>query len=355
MIFDDNRLPQEVDTLAEVLSRAGYATFGIHDGGYLRADFGFDQGFDLYEDMRGKGLRDGVPAALKVVRNRPPDQPVFLFLHTYDTHTPYAPEEPYRSLFLDEIGPPTPGFEPTAEAMEDVRTSAWSDDPIVLPERDLAYARALYDAEIRYVDDMIARFLRELNETMPLEEIIIVVISDHGEEFGEHGSVLHEKLYTPVTRVPFIVVAPGYPGGVVRSEFVETVDLVPTLLDLVGVSAPSAVQGESLVMHLAGYSTPSRPAFSESPFFGGRRAVADGGYRLLLTQSSARYEVYDLGQDPFEMTDIAASVEEPDAVRLRNLIKEWQETVNEARFPQSGGETLSDEAAEQLRALGYID
>ena len=109
---------------------------------------------------------------------------------------------------------------------------------MVLPDNDLEYAKGLYDAEIRQVDDWVARLVEGLEEMNLMEKSIIVVISDHGEEFQEHGSVLHEKLYTTVTRIPFILVAPGLDGGRVIEHIVETVDLMPTLLELVGASIP---------------------------------------------------------------------------------------------------------------------
>jgi len=354
MIYDDNRIPEAVSTLAEVLSAAGYATYGIHDGGYLRPDFGFDQGFDSYDDQQRQGLRTGLPAALEKVRQHQPGQPFLLFLHTYDTHTPYAPPEEYRGLFLGGIDEPTPGFEPTSEAMEAIRTSVWTDNPISIEPVDVEYSRALYDAEIRYVDDKIREFFEAIEADVPVAELIVVVISDHGEEFTEHGSVLHEKLYSTVTRVPLIIDVPGFPDGVVHRDPVETVDLMPTLLDLVGVPIPEAVQGDSLVSELLGQAVQTRPAYSESPFFGERRAVARGLERLLMTRSTGAVEFFNIDQDPLELTDISEETDQTRIDEMTSLISAWQGRVDAARVPQDEQATMSPETEEQLRALGYI-
>ncbi len=354
MVHDEDKIPKAAVTLAEALGAQGFATAGFHDGGYLRADFGFDQGFDLYEDNRGKGFESIIPRALEWLRQTEPSQPFLLFLHTYDTHTPYAPDNSYRGLFLDNLEPPTPGFEPTSETMEKIRTSVWTGSKMVLPDNDLEYAKGLYDAEIRQVDDWVARLVEGLEEMNLMEKSIIVVISDHGEEFQEHGSVLHEKLYTTVTRIPFILVAPGLDGGRVIEHIVETVDLMPTLLELVGASIPEGVQGHSLVPILNGSPPPSDIAFGESPFFGGRRFAAVGGHRLLLTRETGAVELFRFREDPHELVDISTS--NPDTVNeMRRRLTEWQTMANATKLPQDAdGRSLQEDTIDQLKALGYI-
>jgi arylsulfatase A-like enzyme len=351
-----------VVTLAESLSAAGWATGGFVDGGYLSRGFGLGQGFTDYDDRAG-GLADIGPKALGWLRDHAAE-PFLLFVHTYDVHTPYAPPEPYRGMFLDGLAPPTPGFEPTSEQMEAIRESRWSDHPLEMAPQDLAYALALYDAGIRYVDDWVATLVGEIDRLGLADRVVVVVISDHGEEFLEHGSVLHEKLYATVTRVPLILRVPGRPGGVAVPDVVETIDLMPTLLELAGVAPPPAAQGRSLLpmvdrrpgeaRRAAAEPGPSGEwaAFSESPWFGKQRAVTKGRYRLIYSLASARTELYDIGSDPFEQHDLVETM--PARVsELRRALAGWRDRV-QATVVAGERSRIDQETREQLKALGYL-
>ena len=303
MVYDEDRISGEVVMLAEALSARGFRTAGFHDGGYLREVFGFGQGFELYDDNKGGGLEVIGPKAIDWL-NEHADEDFLLFIHTYDTHTPYAPKPPYDSMFMEGVPDPTPGFEPTTDRMEQIRLSKYTDTLLTLPDNDLAYAMALYDGEIRAVDTWFGEFWRVVRELGLDRRATVVFISDHGEEFQEHGSVLHEKLYATVTHIPFMIRLPG--GRLARRipEIVESVDLMPTLLELTGTPIPSAVQGASLLQLMLGQvSDLDHVAFSESPFFGHRRAVAFGDHHLLYTKKNNQTELYNLRTDPREEQD----------------------------------------------------
>ncbi|MEM8963734.1 MAG: sulfatase [Acidobacteriota bacterium] len=358
MIEDQDRVPQAATTLAEAFHAGGWKTAGFVDGGYMSAMFGHDQGFDIYDDSRGGGLAAIGPKVIDYVRAHA-DEPFFLLVHTYDTHSPYDAREGYGQ-FLEGLEPPTPGFVASSEYLEEIRKSVWTDEPKTLPPNDMEWAKALYDGEIAFVDDWIGSFLAEL-ETLGLDErAIVVLISDHGEEFGEHGSVLHEKLYATVTRIPLIFrLPPTYedvldvsPGQVV-DDLVETIDVMPTLLDLVGLPIPAIAEGRSLLPLFRGGDRPPYRAISESPFFGTRRAIALGDRRLFWTVSTDEVELYAFRDDPLEQVDLAE--QEPDtAARLRNALVNWQKTIDEiGGFDEAGG-ALDPAIIEQLRALGYI-
>jgi arylsulfatase A-like enzyme len=353
MIRDEDTIPEAVTTLAETLRDHGWETAAFVDGGYMAQKFGMDQGFNLYNDSEGRGLATIGPKASQWVSENG-DSPFLLLIHTYDTHTPYAPKEPYRSLFIDEIDPPSPGFEPSAQAMETIRTSVWTDEPLSLPPNDLEYAKAMYDSEIRYVDTWVGSFLEHLADLGLDERSIIVVISDHGEEFQEHGSVLHEKLYTTVTHIPLIIGTPkGFPARAIESV-VESVDLMPTLLDLVGVPVPSGVQGESLVPLMLGAEVEGI-AFGESPDFGVQRFAARAPFRFQLTGKRYITELYDFKQDPTEQHDL--SEEFPLTVdQLYDEIKQWEKMTQEAAKRYEREQVPLDESTrDQLEALGYLN
>lgn len=353
MIVDEDRIPQEVTTLAEALAQQGFVTAGFHDGGYMSHTFGMDQGFGVYEGYGSKGVEVIGPKAIDWVRNHA-DENFFLLIHTYDVHTPYSPPPPYRDFFLQGLAPPTPGFEPTSEEMENVRLSKYTETPRKLSEVDLEYAKALYDGGIRYVDEWIGRFLAEL-ETLGLDQrATIVIISDHGEEFQEHGSVLHEKLYATVTRVPLILRLPGGKLSKRIPQIVETVDLVPTLLDLVGAPHHSGLQGRSLVPLMLGDESWRERAFSESPYFGERRAVTLASSRLLMTLKDNTIEVYEFRQDPLEQNDISEGNEQRNTYLIQQL-EAWQELVEGAAYERThDGRAIDEETREQLEALGYL-
>jgi arylsulfatase A-like enzyme len=353
MIEDEDRVPEEVVTLAEALSSHGFVTAGFHDGGYMSATFNIDQGFDRYESSQGKGLANSGPKIMRWISEHAEDN-FLLLIHTYDTHTPYAPPEEYRGLFLDGLAPPNPGFEPTTDVMEAIRLSVWTDEPRKLEDNDLEYARALYDAGIRYVDTWVGGFLQRVRELGLDQRATIVFISDHGEEFQEHGSVLHEKLYSTVTRIPFMIRLPGGSPAHRVTEVVETIDLMPTLLDLVGAPHPEKLQGSSLAPLLAGGPQTEGMAFGESPFFGHRRFAATGSHQLLLTKRNGETELYDFVDDPRQQTDIA-STEPGMTQRLTSEIMEWEERVARTVFEtEEGGGELDPETEQQLRELGYI-
>lgn len=354
-ILHEDSLPDEVTTLAEILSAQGYATAGFVDGAYMSSKFNMHQGYAVYSDLGG-GLEVLMPQVFEWLDEHHQEETFLLLLHTYDTHTPYDPPEPYRSMFLEGLDPPTPGFEPTAEQLEAVRKAPISDDPSnpVLPPNDLEYAKAIYDGGIRYVDDRMGELFAKLRELDLMDRATIVVLSDHGEEFLEHGSVLHDKLYATVTHIPLMI---RWPGGAVISEIpqiVEGLDLMPTLLDLIGLPPPVGISGQSLLPLVGGDTDHRFVAFGESPYFGLRRFIAHGDHRLLLSQEFGQVELYDFRRDPLEQVDLSTS--EPDLQRkLRQGLDHWQAAIDRLGTYESGPPQLNDEILEQLKALGYLD
>jgi len=358
MIEDDDRVPESITTLAEALAAHGWRTAAFVDGGYMSGKFGIGQGFELYEDEPGgTGLAGIGPRVARWVEEHAAET-FLLLIHTYDVHAPYAPPEPYRSMFLEGLEPPTPGFVPDSETLEEIRLSVWSDEPLSLPHHDLAHAKALYDGEIRKVDAWFGRFLERLERLGLDERAIVVVLSDHGEEFQEHGSVLHAKLYSTVTRIPLLIRIPGWERPAVIPDVVESVDLMPTLLDLAGVPIPEGVQGRSLLPLMRGEEAGPRYAFGESPFFGQRRFVADGERRLFVAKENPVRELFGFRADPLELNDVSAEHAE-EVERLARVLAEWEERVQRAAIQLVGSEgaeevePLPEEIREQLRALGY--
>ncbi|MFQ5699617.1 MAG: sulfatase [Myxococcota bacterium] len=358
------RLRRGVTTLAQVLGSSGFATGGFVTGlTMLARTTGLDRGFDVYEDRFQGRRRDGrvaVALARRWLREHARGR-YFLFLHLFDAHGPYRPKGRYATLFHSE-GPPIrltriPSYQRTPGP--DGRLS-----------NDLHRYVDRYDAMLRYNDDRIS----DLLEALELRDVLVVVTADHGETLGERYQKLDHggQVFDEQIRVPLVMRGPGLPPHRVEAP-VESVDLVPTLLELLGVAPPAGLEleGGSLVPLLREDAGAERAA-ADRTVFSTARAVsarhADRGYRLDPSRRIAsirgsrwklivypasegdRLELYDLSEDPGETHNVA---EDHPRVRdaYRAELERWQESGSGA----SGTRLLSPELHEQLRELGYAD
>jgi arylsulfatase A-like enzyme len=352
MVGESTRLPDGVTTLAEALSQHGYITAAFVDGGYMSEGFGISQGFDEWDDSREGGIAKIGPKVLEWLRDNA-EESFLLLVHTYDPHIPLTPPADYRGMLAAGIEPETAGFEPDLEQMITARTRLLQDPPQPMAHGDLAYAKALYDAEIRHVDAWIGELMAEVRKLNLDATATVVIISDHGEEFQEHGDLLHERLYTTVTRVPMIIRLPNGSRAGTIPNLVETIDLMPTLLELAGAPLPYGIQGESLLPLIRGESRLPYVAFGESTFFGEQRYVALADYRMIFTKDGETAELYNLAADPLELEDLAAA--EPDLVQaLRKRLDSWEEMVVAAAVDGAQDADIDLETLERLKGLGYV-
>jgi arylsulfatase A-like enzyme len=289
-----HELTDDQVTLAEVFREEGYRTAAFVDAGHLLGLFGFTQGFDRYHD-RYKRLEGSVDLALDWLEGVSPDDRFFLFVHGYDVHAPYAPWSPYRDQFVDPDY--ASDFEPTVDVLSDICWRHRQDPSFEMPltEEEVAYAVACYDAALRWADDQVARLLDRMQADGRLKDTWVMILSDHGEEFAEHGSFQHDKLYLTVTHVPWIVRPPEGDGRWARahraSGVTSLLDVFPTLLELVGVVPPVVVEGRSRVAELRGESSPAEAAESEIAYsqtyqFGHQRAVVTPRLHLLSSMEA---------------------------------------------------------------------
>ncbi len=355
-----DRLPEGVTTLAEVMGDGGFSTAAFVDGGYMAPHSGLSQGFEKYFS-RPKGLKGLAalgPFVFDWIREHR-EENFLLLIHTYDVHTPYDPPAPFREIFLNGIGPSTPGFEPDTKTMKGVMLKARRGELHQLTGADIEYSRALYDGGIRYVDSWIGSFMELLRDNGLLERATIIVLSDHGEEFQEHGSVLHEKLYSTVTHIPLIIRPPGGMVGRRVDQVVESIDVMPTILDLVGLEYPeTSMEGTSLFSFFG--RQPIRrieglgPAFGESPLFGGRVFVADGQHHMLQTRGTRLSELFEFRVEPKEQDDLSGEL--PEVVRrLASEIEEFDQATGLAQKYLPEVRVVDDQDLEDLRALGYVE
>jgi arylsulfatase A-like enzyme len=336
------QLAEHIPTFAQVLQDDGYRTFAVTDGGYVDSFFGFGRGFDRY-DEREKDFQSTLYLARNFLRTIKPGERFFLFLHTYDIHCPYDPPEQYARMFRTR--PP--------EDHLDVAGKCGNPDfnELDLTAGQIRFLSDQYDAGIRAADDRFGEFVEFLEGEGRLDDTILVVLSDHGEQFGEHGRVGHgHTLYREALEVPLLVHAPGLGPGVV-AEPTGLVDVMPTLLELVGLETPAGVQGLSRLPAMLG-SPPAAtpPLFGELDRNARLRSVLQGDLHLVRNLEAGTAEAFDLARDPDEQTPLAPG--DP-VTEAGHVLDAHLETLPTAEPVQTV--PLTAEQIEQLRALGYVD
>lgn len=258
----DAVLSERIPTLPELFRAGGYRTGGFTEGGFVAGRFGFARGFDTFDD-RARRKPDDVERTLAraraFVEGIGPEERYFLFVHSYQIHDPYDPPEPYASMFRD--GEPPDTFPPDAAHL--VRHNTYGGE---LPAGTVEYFEALYDGSIRYADDQLAEFFAFLEERGLTDDLTVVVLSDHGEQFQEHGQFVHADIYYETMHVPLVVVHPGLPAGRRVGRPVELLDVAPTLLDLAGIDADVSMSGRSRIPEMlgAGGSGGAATAYAEN-------------------------------------------------------------------------------------------
>jgi arylsulfatase A-like enzyme len=351
-------LPGPRVTLAEYLREGGYATIGIADGGYMSAWYGFDQGFDVYDD-RYKGFGAAIRTLFRWLDEGNSKNAFFALLHTYDVHSPYDPPEPYRSMFTDPGY--DGGFDPTSAELKRVRKRVDTTPELGhgLSDEDIEYIRARYDGGIRYVDGLMERLVSGLKSRGLFDSTWLVITSDHGEEFGEHEALLHGMLYMTVAKVPLIIVPPKpFVRGRSVSEIVELIDIMPTFLELAGIAPVDTLQGQSMVRLMAGDASGwDNLAFSEHHARGNRRSVISPTLHIITSLEGGEMEVYDYIADPLEQVQLDDASRDEEVKALFLILQEWIRAQILLAAAEDGIEPaeIDQETIEELRSLGYIE
>jgi arylsulfatase A-like enzyme/predicted Zn-dependent protease len=321
-------------TLAEELSEAGYRCGAVIAAFVLDQRWGLSQGFDSFEDDIAMEPEQKLDLALVQRRadrvvdlgvewlEAEDDRPFFAWLHLYDPHIPYDPPEPFATRFAG---------------------------------RGLS---GLYDGEIAFTDLHVGRALDWLEQRGMAENTVVVVVGDHGESLGEHGETEHGYfVYDATVRVPFIIRVPGADlQGIRVPAQVRTIDVLPTILDLVDVEAPEKVHGQSLVpLMLEPDGEGPGPAYSES-----MSVHLQYGWSALYSLrteehkyiDAPRAELYALANDPLETRNLLGDLPGI-AERLRTELAGLREEI-EAGAPETQEADLDEDTLTMLAALGYV-
>lgn len=257
----DGVLADAVPYVPELLSDLGYRTAGHTEGGYVHGRYGFPRGFREWNHDAKKVETDierTFARGLEFLSNLGQEDRFFLFLHTYSVHDPYFPAQEYERIFWDGPAPPN-AFPATGPNLVEVNRGQRSID-----EETLRYFSSLYDASIRYTDGVIAGFFSRLDEVGLLDDSTVIITSDHGEEFLEHGQLTHEQIYVETLLVPLMVVHPEVRSSRRVGSVVETIDIAATILELAGAPVPP-MSGRSLLGMVRGATPPeSSQAYSEA-------------------------------------------------------------------------------------------
>lgn len=370
---DGRKLDEMRTTLAEVMKENGYVTAAFVSGPYTSAAFGLSQGFDEYKNcsfiksspqkrkqfpskkMIQESHKDVVNQKISLMvsdwLNKHYQDKFFLYLHYWDVHYDYVPPSPYDKIF-------DPDYKGNISAENYYFNDAINKN---MDPRDLRHIIALYDGEIRWTDDHIGRLLEKLKDLKQLQNTLIVVTGDHGEEFFEHGGKGHrETLYDEVLKVPLIFVFPSriFQGKKIETQ-VRTIDIMPTILDMMGIPAPQEIMGKSLwkIIHTKKKNKMNGiPALSE--LHDELKSLRTNEWKIIYNIPSRELLFFNLKKDPLEKSKdldsnlplVRKAKDELFLLMKKNLeICATLPKKNPDETPQ-----LDSKTVELLKSLGYI-
>jgi len=313
-------------TMATILRKHGWNTAAFVSAVVLKRAFGFNQGFSVYDDRMPGGSGGEAPMrnagttvdhALTWLKSQPEQtaKPFFVWLHFYDAHQPYVP--------------------PPAEFQRQ-------------------YPGDTYNAEIAYMDQQLGRFISAVKERSPAHNTLFIVLSDHGESLGEHGEYQHGIfLYDSTLRIAWVMAGPGIPAGVRVSQQARTIDLLPTVLDLLGGKASAAVQGTSLAPAFTGKPVATDYSYEETmyPKFIMNWASLRGIHtdRWMYVRAP-KPELYDLKTDPDELHNVI----DAHPREYRELDAQLKLLIGNNGTEKVVSQQMDEQTMEKLRSLGYL-
>jgi arylsulfatase A-like enzyme len=374
----DRAIRDDLPTLAEALQRAGYRTLGV-SGNFVHVneETGLARGFDDFEALsvrlaEGEGdvllrlhpddapdvaLR--APSAEEVNRkllSRLPastETPLFLYVHYMEPHAGYLPPEPFRTAFLPEADSPDRSPPATSDRLVELAARPTLPEP-----RELARLRALYDGEIAATDHALGELLAALGERGFGENAVVVLLSDHGEEFGEHGGLFHGiTLHGESLRVPLVIHDARRPtDGVRRDEPVDLLDVAPTILALAGIAPDPAMRGRPLLEPSPLQERDLVAELHPDPTFEAHLRPRPDGLALVrwpwkvIVARDGAVRAYRLDRDPAEDTPLG-----PERMP-EGLLGAAQDLARRADETDAGRPfELDDRSRRELRALGYAE
>jgi arylsulfatase A-like enzyme len=360
---DEVRLPSSAKMITELLQALGVRTAAFIANGYVSDKFGFNRGWDSYTNY----IREGKPttanhvfadAASWIERNK--DGRFFAYVHTIDPHVPYSPPEQFLRMYDDR-----PYDGPIAPRRTHLQVEEIKGGRMQVTDRDKERLHALYEGEITFHDGHLGTFLNKLEQLGLAEDTLVVVTSDHGEEFWDHGSVGHgHSIFQELVHVPFFLLWKGVvPAGRRIADNCDHAVVAPTIFDALGMAAPGFFEGRSVLPQALGRQE-AGPHGGFSTHQGERMAVWSGRHKYQLTQQM-RGGLFDVVDDPGCLAD--HDEDRPITLRhMRSLLGAFlgasdKRTWRHADLGRANvGEIRSEQAEtdaqleQQLQALGYL-
>jgi len=375
MVHEDNVL------LAEILHEAGFSTAGFVGAFPLASQFGIAQGFDHWDEeferfegvdavlVNERTAESVTDAVIRYLDEVDLGRKQFLFVHYFDPHAPYESPSPYDTLY-DPQG--RDGLRDWLSLVRDChRLSATRTQP---PEELVEEAwrmAAQYAAEVTYTDVQVGRLLANLRERGMLDDALLVVTSDHGESFWEHGECFDHgwNTYDSTMRIVGLIRLPGAAGAGTRVPGLLTnLDVLPTVLDYLGIAVPEAIDGKAMDLESASPKAPGGPRFGQAtkPWqsvetdprwhnLHKSRCIRQGKLKLIQVPTAGMERLYDLSRDPIESVNLLGTPNaEVDSVvgPMRRKLETWAASADPLPTYFVPGE--QNEVIERLRALGYL-
>ncbi len=402
-VYATYALPADALLAPEILANYGYRSAAFVAGGHIGSAFGTNQGWDVFHGEEGfASFWHTAPRALAWLRDQDGTRPWFAFVHSYDAHRPLKAPGPFKHLFNEAQGSelaeliamralvPDQIFNRTYFPSFNLSTFTHANDTVIssmetfrriatytapdartVTAADVAHVRNHYDAAIAYADLQLGIFLAYARAEGHLDNTVVLVVGDHGEDLFEHNYYNHRTgLWDSCTRVPTIAWGPGFAAGKRHAGLVEARDLLPTITDIAGATLPAALGGRSLREVASGAAPPLQEVFMEG--VGGMLAVrtpedkliandldlADPALANLLAAAPLdprRFGLYDLVADPGEQTNLLVGPSDAASARaevLRAALVAWRRRVQIGTYglPQSA---VSPEVVEAMQTHGY--
>lgn len=398
--YETYGIPDDATQVSEVLKAYGYDTAAFVAGGHVGEEFGFNQGFDTFTSQIGfASFYDTLPAALGWLRGRAAGTPWYLFVHSYDAHRPYVKRGPWGHVYSRGPGSELAELlaaDPTQSELvsggryfpdqpitwftnpsgvrilststyEAVQDRALGDGGIEVTDADVQHVQDHYDGAIAYEDLLLGAFFSEAEAAGMLDNTLIVVVSDHGEDLLDHGQMNHRTgLWDSCIRVVTVIAGPGFPKGARVPGLVEALDIAPTILTAAGARLPAGMRGRPLQDVVAGTAAALDAVYSEGvmdmvsvrtadhKLIYHHAALADPHYADTLASApltDAHFTLYDLKADPGESTNVLGAQGDA-AEAMRAQLVRWRRslTVGGYVLPQ---DQVDPAVAEEMRKQGY--
>ncbi len=358
----------ELPMAAEVFKSNGFSTLGLGNNAYTSAMLGFGRGFDVYDHRHAYNDRirradETIDTALKLIHQHR-NESNFLFIHFYDPHLDYDPPPGYKAKFTAGRRRPSPplGWKYFRSIGSD-RQAMMTDDGIKPPSaEDSDYIKGVYYGEVNFSDAQVGRLVDGLKKMSLYDQATLVITSDHGEEFWEHGGFEHaHTVYDELIRVPLIMKLPRavqYAKSLVKAQ-IRQLDVMPTLFALAGIEKPASFVGRSLMPFIMGQTEEHLLAFSEGTLYGSDKlAWSTQHYTYIVDlnpQAKRKAELYNWRNDPHQKEDLITK--QPGIARdlYQEMGQFYSKLLARAKtMSQPKVKNMHPQIIESLKSLGYI-